>query len=321
VEVPFDVTSQNDSDTHFTGTFNKVGRTTGWTSGTATTASTCATVNVRGSNIQLLCQTLVTNSSATIVGSGDSGSPVFTVSGGNVELVGILWGGSGSSTFVFSPLSGLIEDGLGPFDATADGSPTEPPAEETGSITGTVTDADGGAGIGAATVSVDGTTLSAITDGSGAYTIADVPPGDYGVTASADGYVPGTASGVSVTANTSEQVDFALAAEPGDPAGGTVSVNAISYSTNGGRNGDRHLNVTVALLNDGGVPVANASVSIDLVHNGTVYGSAAGTTGSDGTVSFGFNNSPSGEYTTVVTEVVANGLEWDGQTPGNSHTK
>ena len=46
------------------------------------------------------------------VGSGDSGSPVFAISSGtNVTLLGILWGGSGSS-FVFSPLSN-IEGELG----------------------------------------------------------------------------------------------------------------------------------------------------------------------------------------------------------------
>ena len=40
------------------------------------------------------------------VGSGDSGSPVFQIdSGTDVGLVGILWGGSGSRSFVFSPLS------------------------------------------------------------------------------------------------------------------------------------------------------------------------------------------------------------------------
>jgi hypothetical protein len=40
------------------------------------------------------------------VGSGDSGSPVFAiVSGNDVRLVGILWGGSGSRTFIYSPLN------------------------------------------------------------------------------------------------------------------------------------------------------------------------------------------------------------------------
>jgi hypothetical protein len=120
VNGAFTVTAQNNTATSYSGTVHKVGRTTGWTSGNV--SNTCATVNVSGSNIQLICQTLVQNNSAAIVGGGDSGSPVFRItSGDNVELVGILWGGSGSSTFVFSPLKN-IQDELGGLVATSDGS-------------------------------------------------------------------------------------------------------------------------------------------------------------------------------------------------------
>jgi hypothetical protein len=89
-------------------TANKVGRTTGWTRGGIT--ATCVNVNVSGSNITQLCQTVV---SAGVAG-GDSGSPVFLQpgSGTNITLLGILWGGSGSSTFVFSPISN-VESELG----------------------------------------------------------------------------------------------------------------------------------------------------------------------------------------------------------------
>jgi hypothetical protein len=115
----FDITSQDNSSTTFSGTVNKVGRTTGWTAGNVT--NTCVTVNVSGSNIQLLCQTIVENANAVIVQGGDSGSPVFTTSGGGAHLVGILWGGNSSgSLFVFSPLKS-IQDELGTVDATTDG--------------------------------------------------------------------------------------------------------------------------------------------------------------------------------------------------------
>jgi hypothetical protein len=88
-------------------TVNKVGRTTGWSQGVVT--AVCANTNVSGTNITQLCQSFV---SAT-VGSGDSGSPVFQIdSGTDVGLVGILWGGSGSRSFVFSPLS-AVENELG----------------------------------------------------------------------------------------------------------------------------------------------------------------------------------------------------------------
>jgi hypothetical protein len=83
-------------------TANKVGRTTGWSRGAVT--HTCVHVNVSGTNLTQLCQSLV----SARVGSGDSGSPVFRQQGGdNVTLLGILWGGSGSNLFVFSPMSGI----------------------------------------------------------------------------------------------------------------------------------------------------------------------------------------------------------------------
>ena len=76
--------------------------------------ATCATVNVSGSNITQICQTIVENS-VQIVGAGDSGSPVYT--SGNA-LAGVLWGGNSSGTLlVFSPLKN-VEDELGPLQVT-----------------------------------------------------------------------------------------------------------------------------------------------------------------------------------------------------------
>lgn len=84
-------------------TVSKVGRTTGWTRGAVT--GTCVHVNVSGTNITQLCQTLVSAG----VGSGDSGSPVFRQQSGgsNVTLLGILWGSSGSTLYVFSPMANI----------------------------------------------------------------------------------------------------------------------------------------------------------------------------------------------------------------------
>lgn len=118
----FDITGQDDTSTSFSGTLNKVGRTTGWTQGDV--SNTCATVNVSGSNITLLCQTRV-RSSQQIAAGGDSGSPVFRDTGNNTaELVGILWGGSSSGeVFVFSPLKNIVDE-LGVMYATTDGTGT-----------------------------------------------------------------------------------------------------------------------------------------------------------------------------------------------------
>lgn len=87
-------------------TVNKVGRTTGWTFGKV--IATCVTTNVKGSTITQLCQTFVNAG----VDGGDSGSPVFNWTSGSstVRLAGILWGGSGTSQFVFSPMSGIEKE-------------------------------------------------------------------------------------------------------------------------------------------------------------------------------------------------------------------
>lgn len=84
---------------------SKVGRTTGLSTGSVT--NTCVNTSVQGSRVVQLCQTFV----AAAVGSGDSGSPVYSGS----TLVGILWGG-GTNTFAFSPLRS-IKDELGNFTA------------------------------------------------------------------------------------------------------------------------------------------------------------------------------------------------------------
>jgi hypothetical protein len=87
-------------------TANKVGRTTGWTRGGIT--NTCVNTNVSGTNITQLCQSFVSAG----VGGGDSGSPVFLRTGGsnNVRLIGILWGGSGTSLYVFSPIANVEQE-------------------------------------------------------------------------------------------------------------------------------------------------------------------------------------------------------------------
>lgn len=83
-------------------TLNKVGRTTGWTQGQVT--NTCLDTGVSGTNIVQLCQNFVHAS----VGGGDSGSPVFKIINGNdVELNGILWGSSGGTSFVYSPIANI----------------------------------------------------------------------------------------------------------------------------------------------------------------------------------------------------------------------
>lgn len=87
-------------------TVNKVGRTTGWSRGSLT--NTCVNTGVSGTNIVQFCQSFV----SAKVGGGDSGSDVFQVlSGTNVKLVGVLWGGNGAGTqFVYSPFGNVTRE-------------------------------------------------------------------------------------------------------------------------------------------------------------------------------------------------------------------
>ncbi len=87
-------------------TVNKVGRTTGWTSGKV--VATCVDANVGGTTYSVFCQNLVQAG----VGGGDSGSPVFSYSTGTaITLLGVLWGGGtddqGHLIFAYSPLSAI----------------------------------------------------------------------------------------------------------------------------------------------------------------------------------------------------------------------
>jgi len=96
-------------------------------------------------------------------------------------------------------------------------------------------------------------------------------------------------------------------------------VDCIIYSTaGGGRNGDKHLQVTVRIIDDLRMPVAGASVSAD-VSGG--LGTATGTTDSAGEVTFVANNAADMCYITEVFSVDASGLSFDGLVPENGFLK
>lgn len=89
-------------------TVHKTGRTTGTTSGTIQWA--CATINSTTPHTYF-CNYIATNSTQIAAG-GDSGSPVFLLSGNNsATLTGLLWG-AGTNHFAFAPL-GSVQSELG----------------------------------------------------------------------------------------------------------------------------------------------------------------------------------------------------------------
>jgi len=113
-----------------------------------------------------------------------------------------------------------------------------------GTIEGTVMDSSSGEAIANATVTVNG--MSATSNSSGAYVISDVPPGNYTVTVSADGYEDSSET-ITVTAGETETLDFTLKPVPTtgtitgtvmDSSSGevianaTVTVNGMSATSN-----------------------------------------------------------------------------------------
>ncbi len=106
----------------------------------------------------------------------------------------------------------------------------------------------------------------------------------------------------------------------GSPTAGptSVSVDSITYDR-GGRRWSRNLLITVALKDGLGGAVAGASVSVTLKRTGRNRSyNFTGTTGADGTVTF-TRRLWRGCYTTIVNNVDAGSLTWDGTTPANNY--
>jgi hypothetical protein len=107
-----------------------------------------------------------------------------------------------------------------------------------------------------------------------------------------------------------------------DPNAATkVTVTNIAYSLEGGRSGAANLAITLTVINDKGIAVSGATVSVVVNKDNKAYFRGSGTTTADGKVKFVLRNFKSGTYKTTVTQVNVAGLTWDGITPTNSYTK
>ena len=166
-------------------------------------------------------------------------------------------------------------------------------------------------------VSVTDGTRIATTDSNGYYVISGVPEGSYTLTVSAIGYQDDSQP-VTVTGNAISTINFSLEVIT---VATNVTVDSITYATEGGKYQDKHLLITIAVIDDMGGVVSGASVSINISRDANVVASGTGTTGTDGTVTFSLKNARSGHYETDVTDVSATGLTWDGLTPANGFDK
>jgi hypothetical protein len=191
--------------------------------------------------------------------------------------------------------------------AAAGGEPPPPPQEYDLIISSTT----GGSVVtpGEGTFTYDeGTVVDLVAQADGGYVFVEWT-GDTGTIAN----VNSASTTITMNGNYSIAATFAEAT-----VATTVRVESITYST---RARGRHLDITLLLLDNLNNPVAGASVSATLQHEGGSSWNFAGTTGSNGTVVFTLSNHGSGCYNTVVTAVVATGLTWDGVTPANKYCK
>ena len=76
-----------------------------------------------------------------------------------------------------------------------------------------------------------------------------------------------------------------------------------------------------SILDDFGVPVSGAFVAVEISRDGRVIESDGAVTDVSGWVTFGLRNARSGTYTTIITDVDASPLIWDGSTPINTFSK
>ena len=105
----------------------------------------------------------------------------------------------------------------------------------TGSISGHVTNASGGAPISGATVFIQGGG-STSTDTTGLYSFSGLAPATYTLTASKAGFVTSAPANVTVTAGTNQVKDFALTAVANQTTGYFFAISSAA-GTGGDRNG------------------------------------------------------------------------------------
>jgi hypothetical protein len=200
-----------------------------------------------------------------------------------------------------------VPNGPQKFALVVDGGTIGSGGPTTGTLEGTVTDASTSNPISGATVTIVGG-ASTTTDGSGFYQFTNVAQGTYDVTASATGYDPSTANGVTVTAGNTTIQNFALTPVT---SGGTIHVGALSGSSTVRRN-NWSATVVVTVHDSGHSPVPNVTVTGDWT--GASFNGGSNTCITDGSgqcsVSTGnIKNTSSVTYT--VTNLSGTGYTYD----------
>jgi len=295
----------------------KSGRTTGLTHGEVVAIGVTVGVGYSKScggaaNQTAYFENQIRIGSGSFSAGGDSGSLIVEDVASQPKALGLLFAGSSTST-----LANPIGDVLNLLGVQmASGTPLPPP--DTGSISGTVTQAVGGAAIDGATVSAD-TGQSTTTNGSGDYTLSNVPVGTRTVTASATGFVSDSTDVTVVKDSITTGADIALAVAV-EPT--MVQAACVTLDAKGGRNSTKDALFSVRIVDDFGNAVAGATVNISVDLDTALFGTGTGAlSDSNGNVTYNAKNAPDGLYVITSVTVTASGLTYVGSAPDNSFDK
>ncbi len=213
--------------------------------------------------------------------SGDGTTePLLDVSNGAVfapfTVAGPDSGGGGTvnaapAVTIFSPAPGAVFTTGAPIDFAGSAGDDED-GDLTSQIAWTANGADVGTG---------GTFQATLPDGG--YTIVAT------VTDSGEGGVGAKSA--------SDSVSITVGTPP------AAVVSEIAYGGSGGKNGDKHLEVTLTIGDGSGGTLAGASVSIVLTRAEGGEWPGGGLTGEGGSILFSLKNAPAGCYSTTVTDL------------------
>jgi thermitase len=169
-----------------------------------------------------------------------------------------------------------------------------------GSITGSVTDAEDGSPIAGAAVT-DGVRMTT-TDVAGKYTITDVPPGSYEVTASKEDHESLTCT-VTVASGATSVVNFSLGRRPA--VTNAMWIDGIAFVQNG-----KNLFIQVSAVTSSGV-LPGANVGLTLQCSSGELWDFSGVTSTAGVVRFKLGKASIGSYLTTVNSLICSGFVWD----------
>jgi len=286
----------------------KSGRTTGLTSGTIAAVAVTADISYgkkcgpgAGSIARFVNQFRI--DSSTFSDSGDSGSLIVENVASNPRAVGLLFAGSSTTT-----LANPIDAVLSALNVSMVG---------------------GGAPAGCSDISqcddLNACTIDACNAGVCSHTPINCDDGDA---CTADSCSAGVCSHAAISCDdgnacTTDTCDSGSGCLNTAISGCTANaiVDCVTYTTSGGRDGSKHLNVATTVVDDSDNPLAGASVTISLSRDGSSVGSATATTDGTGRAAFTLSNAADGCYVTDVTSVVASGLTFDGSEPANGFSK